>query len=374
MVNYSEKRKGNLPHMKSSFSRKLLISTFLWIICIFFVDELEKILLFSVFLLIPIILSLVPTLKRDESNSSYHALLLKSHPYVAITMGTALLLPNENIVSGIFSIPWAVYSLTLFVYGIRRFIERGWYIMEENAIDTSFLYALLGGIILCMYCFTSDKIMTSHLLMTSIHFHFTAILSTFFIGLVGRVLPFDRKIRHAYRWAVRGFMISPLLIGIGIFTNPWLQNIGTWVYTVCIIIYSYFVFFHMETKNAITKLCIQLSAIVLVLTTVLSVIQGIFELQEHIWISEKSWIWFHEIPIAIGFLIGMFGWYFRKPIEKNNLYQLPQININGDTYIGKDFLQRYGYEDPKISHAGIMYNLDKFARSDFIPNLLHPKV
>jgi hypothetical protein len=360
--------------MKTSFSRNLLISTFLWIICILLVDGLEKVLLISIFLFIPILLSLIPTIKRDESSSSYHALLLNSHLYVAVTIGIALLFSTGNILSGILSIPWAVFTLGFFVYGIRRFMERGGYIIEENAIDTSFLYVLLGGITLSIYCFTSDKIINHHLLVTTIHFHFTAVLSTLFVGLVGRVIPFDQKIGHSYRWTVRGIIISPLIIGIGILTEPWVQNAGLWIYTICIMMYSYFVFLHIEKKNTITSLCIQLSAVVMVITTVLSVIQGIFQLQRLAWIHVEQWIWYHEIPLAIGFVLGIFGWYFLKPTEKNNIYQLPQININGDMYIGKDFLQRNGYEDPKVSHAGIMYNLDQFARADFIPNLLHPKV
>ncbi|MXQ55679.1 YndJ family transporter [Shimazuella alba] len=229
--------------MKTSFSRNLWISTFLWIICILLVDGLEKILLISIFLFIPILLSLIPTIKRDERSSRYHALLLNSHLYVTVTIGITLLFSAGSILSGILSIPWAVYTLGLFVYGIRRFIERGWYIIEENAIDTSFLYILLGGVSLSVYCFTSDKIISHHLLMTTIHFYFTAVLSTLFVGLAGRAIPIDRKIGHSYRWTVRGIIISPLIIGIGILTDPWVQKAGLWIYTICIIMYSYFVFY-----------------------------------------------------------------------------------------------------------------------------------
>ncbi|WP_028777991.1 YndJ family transporter [Shimazuella kribbensis] len=276
--------------MKTSFFGNILISTFLWVIFVLLVDGLERVLLVSIFFLIPILLSLTPTIKRDENSSSYHAFLLKSHLYLAVTIGTALLFSKGSIISGLLSILWAVFTLALFVYGVRRFLERGWYIIEENAIDTSFLYAHLGGITLSLYCFTSDKMISHHLFMAAIHFHFTAIVSTVFIGFVGRLLPLDQKIGHVYRWVVRGTMLSPLIIGIGILTGPWIQNVGLWIYTICISIYSYFVFLHVEKKNTITSICIQLSTIVMSITTVLSTIQGIFQLQGHTWINSEQWI------------------------------------------------------------------------------------
>ncbi|WP_028776003.1 YndJ family transporter [Shimazuella kribbensis] len=360
--------------MKNTFSKNLVISTFLWIVCIFFVNGFEKVLLIPVFLLIPVLISLIPTIKRNGNHSNYHRLLLTYHPYIAVTIGIALSF-STNMASGMLSILWTIYTLALFLYGVRRFMERGGYVLEENAVDTSFLHALFGGITLSVYCFTEDKVTDHILLTTTLYLFFTAILSNLFIGLLGRVLPLDRRIGTGYRWTVKGIMISTLVVGIGMLTtNSWAQNIGLWIYTLCMITYCLFVFFHMEKKNFITNLCIRLSALTLVATSILAIINGVFQLQGYTWINPEQWLWYHEIPIAVGFTLGIFGWYYRKPIEKNNLYQLPQTNINGESYIGNDFLQRNGYEDQIVSHAGIVSNLEKFKRSDLIIDLLHPKV
>jgi hypothetical protein len=374
VINYSEKRKGKFDIMKNTFSKNLVISTVLWIVFILLVDRLEKVLLIPIFLMIPVLISLVPTIKRNGNHSNYHGFLLAYHPYIAVTLGIALLL-SANILSGILSILWAIYTLALFLYGIRRFMERGGYMFEENAVDTSFLYALLGGITLSIYCFTVDKVTDHILLTTTLHLFFTAIFSNLFIGLAGRILPIDRRIGTIYRWSVQGIIISPLVVGIGMLTaNPWIENIGLWIYTLCMISYCFFAFFHIEKKNFLTSLCIQLSAIILVATSIVSIINGIYQLQGYTWINAGQWTWYHEIPIAVGFILGIFGWYYRKPIEKNNLYQLPQTNINGESFIGNDFLQRNGYEEKIISHAGIVSNLEKFRRNDLIIDLLHPKV
>lgn len=361
--------------MKNHLLKNLLISVFLLILFITMSSNIEKVLLFSIFLLIPIALSIVPTIKRNGDSSKYHALLLKYHLYFAVTVGISLLFPTGSILSKIFSLPWAIYAFVLFGYGIRRFMERGVYLIEENAVDISFLYAFIGGITLSAYCFSADPVISNQYLMVTIHFHFTATLSTFFIGWTGRTIPLNKKLSFSFRWTVIGMILSPLLVGIGLLTtNLWTQNIGLWIYALCMIGYCLFVLLRMEKKNFITRFCIQLSAILLVASSVISVIYGIFQLQGHIWITAEHWKWYHEIPIAFGFLLGAFGWYYHKPIEKNNLYQLPQTNINGESFIGNDFLQRNGYQDKIASHAGIVTNLEKFRRNDLNIDLLHPKV
>jgi hypothetical protein len=155
--------------------------------------------------------------------------------------------------------------------------------------------------------------------------------------------------------------------------NLWTQNIGLWIYTLCMIGYSYFVFY-IEKKNFITSLCIQVSAILLVITSIMSIINGIFQLQGHTWLSTSQWLWFYELPTALGFLAGIFGWYYRKPFERRNLYQLPQTNINGKAFIGKNFLQENGYKEEIASHAGIVTKMEKYRRNDLIIDLLHPKI
>nr|WP_240874273.1 YndJ family transporter [Shimazuella soli] len=339
------------------------------------VSGFGRFLFFSIFLFIPASLALVPTIKRMSGESSrYHTLLSKYHLYFAIIMGAALLFPIGSAFCEILSIVWLIYSFALFGYGIRRLVERGYYVMEENAVDTSFLYAFIGGITLTMYCFSSHPSITYLYQAATFHFQFTAVLSTLFIGWTGRILLIDKKLCLLYRGAVIGLIVSPLLIGIGMLSNSWLQNIGLWIYTLCMIAYGYFILFHTEKKNFIATLCIQLSAIILIATSILSVINGIYQLQGLTWIRTNSWVYYYQIPIVFGFALGLIGWYYRKPLERRNLYQLPQININGTWFIGKNFLKENGYEEEIVSHAGILTKLERYRRSDLMIDQLHPKV
>lgn len=360
--------------MKNISTRRLIILFLFWALCIFVEFHLESLLLFWLFLLVPVALSLVPTIKRSGYSSNYHAFLQNYHFYFAASIGIALLFPQGSMVSGILSIPWAIYSFALFGYGIRRFMERGWYRIEENAIDISFLFLFLSGIALCIYSFSTESLFASHFLNVAIYFALAA-FPTMFIGWLGRPLPIEQKVKRTYRWSVGGMMVSPLIIGIGtLLTNVWAQNIGLWIYTLCTIFYCFYVFTHMEKRSSLARILIPISASIFVVTTVLSVVYGVFQLQGYIWIKPEEWLWYQEIPIAVGVLLGMIGWYRYQPIEKNGLYQMPQTSIIGGSYIGKDFLQQNGYEAEIVSHAGIIMDMKKFKRNDLIIELLHPKV
>jgi hypothetical protein len=343
-------------------------------------DGLERLLLVSIFLAIPLLLFLVPTIKRDGNNSQHHAFLMGYHPYVAFTMGMAFVFPSGSIISGILSIPWAIYLLALAGYGIRRLLERGWCVLEENAIDIGMIYSSIGGIVLSVYCFggnilgyQEDKI----LLLTASHFHFAAIFSPLFIGLVGRLICISHKFGNLYRWTTIGLMASPFLVAVGIYTYSIVETIAVFLYATCLFMYSYFVLIHISKKaeRLLIRLCLQVSSVVIILTILLSVTFSISTLLGQNWLTIEQMTIYHGATNAIGFvMLGLIGWMYLKPMENAILYSLPHTNINGDNIIGKDFLDKKELIDPKQHHAGLVDNLEKFARNDFFPAQIHPKI
>jgi hypothetical protein len=369
----------NLKDMNNSFTKNLLISTLLWIIFAVLTDDwLEKLLLFAIFLAIPLLLFLVPTNKRYGIGSRYHTLLLKYHPYMAATIGLAFVFPTGWI-SGTLSIIWAFYLLALSGYGVRRIMERGWYILEENAIDVGFLYAILGGIWLSIYCFIGGfaPYPRQIVLLTAIHFHYAAIFAPVFMGLVGRMLAVDQKTGTLYRWSTYGMMISPLLVAIGISVGHWLETLAVLLFAACLFIYSYFVLVYIskQVKNAIIRIGLQISAVIIVLTILLSIIYSFGLLFGTNWLTIDQMLGFHGVSNALGFVIlGLLCWLCLNPKENTILYGLPNIQISGDKKIGKDFFVRNGLVSQSQRHVGLIDNIEKFTRIDFLPKEIHPKI
>jgi hypothetical protein len=365
--------------MNNSFARNLLISTILGIVFIVLADGLERLLLISIFLAIPLLLFLVPTIKRDGSDSRYHDFLMGYHPYVACTIGLAFVFPSGGLISGVLSIPWAIYLLAFAGYGIRRLLERGWNVLEENAIDIGLIYSSIGGVSLSVYCFGGSLLnyRGEILLLTASHFHFAAIFSPLFIGLVGRKLCPGSKLGNLYRWTTVGLIASPLLVAIGIYTNHIVETIAVLLYSVCLFIYSYYVLVHISNKanRFIIRLSLQASAVIVSSTILLSIVFSISTLLGDQWLIIDQMKVYHGASNAVGFvLLGLLGWVYLKPMENAILYGLPHTDINGDKKIGKDFLKRKKLTKSTQQHAGLVDNLEKFARSDFFPSQVHPKI
>jgi hypothetical protein len=356
--------------MKNSFRKHLVIPILLWILFVAMVSDVKKgTFLLVVIVFIPMSLLLVPTIKRSGESSVYHGLLLKVHPIFAIAIGLACVFPEGRMVSGICSLVWLLYAVVLFGYGVRRFLERGWYRVEECAVDISFLYALIGGIVFTLYCFDPHTVV-----IEKANYFYVAMLVPLFTGWLGRELPFYRKVSSLYRWIVSGLIVSPLIMGIGMLSNVWVESVGWLLYTVSLFGYCYYAFSPMENVKTVTKYSVCISSVLLFATAIIAIIDCVFRLQAYIWMDSTEWLLFYTIPLSIGLILGLFGWYYQNPIEKNGLYQLPQTNINGGWYIGKDFLQENGYEAKVASHAGIIQDLKRLKRSDLLLDQLHPKV
>lgn len=365
--------------MNNSIARNLLISTILWVVFVVLADGVERLLLISIFLAIPLLLFLVPAVKRDGSNSRYHDFLIGYHPYVACTMGLSFVFPAGGAISGILSVPWAIYLLALAGYGIRRLLERGWYVLEENAIDIGLIYSSIGGIALSVYCFGGSLLgyRDEILILTASHFHFAAIFSPLFIGLVGRELCPGSKLGKLYRYTAVGIMASPLFVAVGIYTNHIIETIAVLIFAVCLFIYSYFVLIHIGKKveRFIVRLALQASAVVVIITILLSITYSISTLIGENWLTIDQMETYHGAVNAIGFvLLGLLGWVYLKPIENTSLYGLPHTNINGGKKIGKDFLYKKKLANIKQQYAGLVDSLEKFARNDFFPLQIHPKI
>jgi hypothetical protein len=366
--------------MNHSFPRNFWISLLLWIVFTIFADGFEKPLLLSIFLLIPLLLFLVPIVKRDGTTSTYHSFLLGYHPYAACTIGIAFLFPTGELTTSILSIPWSIYLIAIAGYGIRRWFERGWYVLEESAIDMGLIYAPIGGIILNVYSFGGSffGIPPNQLLPLASLFHFSAIFAPAFIGFTGRLLCEGTKVRSLYRFTAIGLMISPLLLLIGYLTTTIVHLIVTTIYISCLIFYCYYLFVHISqsAKRKLARVCIQVSAISGFLAALSLLVFSISVPYELNLITNTTFGVVYGLTNIFGFIaLGTIGWIYLKPEENASLYGLPSLPIrSGTKTIDKDFLERNALVDTKQAHAGLVDNLEKFARTDFIPAQIHPKI
>lgn len=116
---------------------------------------------------------------KEESESKPGVLLgilMKAFPLAAFCATAAFIYHSALFASG-----WFLYTIILALYGFTRLLKRGTVPLHELMIDGAWMYLALGG--LWFWLYTADiQVMTFSpiiVLLTAIHFHYSAFLSRF---------------------------------------------------------------------------------------------------------------------------------------------------------------------------------------------------
>lgn len=141
---------------------------------------------------------------------------------------SVLLLQVITIHTGqmILSIIYLLFTLTVALSGLRRFLKRGFVNWAEISIDIGMMYLFMGGIWFFIHI---NGINTgfSHMLnwLTAIHFHYSAFILPVSIGLFGRI-----HTSKLYNILVPIILAAPMLVAVGITFWPLLEFISVIFY------------------------------------------------------------------------------------------------------------------------------------------------
>ncbi|MEH7802509.1 YndJ family transporter, partial [Bacillus pumilus] len=109
--------------------------------------------------------------------------LMKAFPLAALCATTAFIYHSAWFASG-----WLLYTILLALFGFCRLLKRGIFPLHELMIDGAWMYLALGG--LWFWLYTADiQVMTFSpiiVLLTAIHFHYSAFFIPLFYGFLGR--------------------------------------------------------------------------------------------------------------------------------------------------------------------------------------------
>ncbi|QDQ02723.1 hypothetical protein FOH38_20975 [Lysinibacillus fusiformis] len=132
---------------------------------------------------------------------------------------------------------YVLYTAFIALYGVRRFLQRGFTNIAEIAIDVGLIYLFVGG--LWFFAFIADiNTGFSSLItwLTAIHFHYSACLLAISIGLFGRL--------HKSKWysaVVVILLAGPILVALGITfsTSIEIVSVGLYIFAIyCLFILS----------------------------------------------------------------------------------------------------------------------------------------
>ncbi|MFV9833104.1 YndJ family protein [Bacillus stercoris] len=291
------------------------------------------------------------------------------HCYPAAAFFAVLALVTEI---GGFALIWWIYTVFIALYAILRLWETKIHRIEETSVLFGLIYLAGGGFWFFAYADHLQIMQFAPLiiLLTAVHFHYSAFLIPIFNGLLGRTI---RKHRMLYSWITWVILLSPLLIALGITYSKTLDVIAVGIYMAAIYLHGFLVFTAaFGTKTG--AFLIRLSSAVLMITIAFSMIYSFGVFRQEVTLTINQMIWIHGFVNAFGVILpALIGWRIEdpKPFDAGRIKTFS--HIFGKRKIGKDFLANIQAES-NVQYSGLVDDMGSLRSKDFSPEKLAPLI
>ncbi|MEC1542654.1 YndJ family protein [Bacillus subtilis] len=272
---------------------------------------------------------------------------------------------------GGFALIWWTYTIFIALYAILRLWETKIHRIEETSVLFGLIYLAGGGFWFFAYAAHLQIMQFGPLiiLLTAVHFHYSAFLIPIFNGLLGRTI---RKHRMLYSWITWVILLSPLLIALGITYSKTLDVIAVSIYMAAIYLHAFLVFTAaFRTK---TGFLIRLSSAVLMITIAFSMIYSFGVFRQEVTLTINQMIWIHGFVNAFGVILpALIGWRIEdpKPFDADSVKTFSRIY--GKRKIGKEYLANIQAEN-NARYSGLVDDMGSLRSKDFSPEKLAPLI
>ncbi|WP_144556927.1 YndJ family protein [Bacillus pumilus] len=290
--------------------------------------------------------------------------LMKAFPLAALCATAAFIYHSAWFASG-----WLLYTILLALFGFSRLLKRGIFSLHELMIDGAWMYLALGG--LWFWLYTADiQVMTFSpifVLLTAIHFHYSAFFIPLFYGLLGRQQAKEIALYKVAGWVI---LLSPMMIAVGISFSRLFDTFSVILYVVALYIYGILC---MKTRfrSTLAKGLVVLSSLVLMGTIVLSLFYSAGMLMRVTYISIEQMIWFHgSINAFFVVLPGLIGWLIEGPKDQFKQKNFPISKVHGR--FQKISFQEESKHNPE--KLGLVDSLDELNGTTFSVDRVSPVI
>ncbi|MGD6780228.1 YndJ family protein [Sutcliffiella horikoshii] len=249
---------------------------------------------------------------------------------------------------------YLVFTFFVALYGVKRFLKRGFTNWAEISIDIGLMYLFVGGLWFFAYIAGIDTGFSPLITwLTAIHFHYSAFLFPVSLGFYGRLQ--DSK---WYPYIVCSVLAGPMLVAIGITFWPLLEFISVLVYIFAI--YSLiFLAFRTRFASKLQAILIRLSYSALGITIIFSLLYAANSAFGSWFVSIDFMLLFHGFFNCVVFgLLGVLGWVMAPPPTNQVVWNFPVSQIRG---------KLKGTGEPR---PGLVENLSDFVDVKVIPETI----
>ncbi|UYO37141.1 YndJ family protein [Bacillus zhangzhouensis] len=204
-------------------------------------------------------------------------------------------------------------------------------------------------------------------LLTAIHFHYSAFFIPLFYGLLGRQREKETALYNAAGWVI---LLSPVMIAVGISFSRLFDTFSVMLYVIALYLYGIFC---MKTRFRLTvaKGLVVFSSCALMGTIVLSFLYSAGMLMRVTYISIDQMIWFHgSINAFFVILPGLIGWLIEGPKDQLKQKDFPISKVHGR--FGLISFQKERMDDQE--KLGLVDSLDDLNGTTFSADRVSPVI
>jgi YndJ-like protein len=190
-------------------------------------ELIHKIILFAVFVVVPLALSLVATPDRHGKHPLFYRSAVFAQPFGAFACMVSFLL-HPGLVAALLSSLWLAINVLTALFGISRFLQRGLHPIEESCIDAGMFYLPVAGVWLVVSRLNIQPFGFGAMiiLLTVVHFHFAGFAAPVIVGMTGRVLATRTHPQRLFNILVASIIGAMPLLAAGITFSPLLALVG----------------------------------------------------------------------------------------------------------------------------------------------------
>ncbi|WP_052345787.1 YndJ family protein [Paucisalibacillus sp. EB02] len=268
-----------------------------------------------------------------------HGKLERLLPYCSLIASTAVfVIPyiQGQFATISLALIYLLFTCIVALFGVKRFLNRGFFLFEEILIDLGLIYLSVGGIWFFAFHSKIDTGFSSMITwLTSVHFHYSGFLFLIFFGFLGRML----KVGKWYLLTGFIIIISPWMVALGITFSVLLEVVSVILYIVGI--YScIFLSIKAPIINKVQRAFIIISFGSLGVTILFSLAYAFGNYSNLYTIGIDDMIATHGVLNTILFaFIGLIGWIIGMPTSKEMKPNFPISKIRGKMEVGEKVLQ-----------------------------------
>jgi hypothetical protein len=338
----------------------------------------ELVVVFAATVIVPLGLSAAAQRDRTGKQDRFERAVMRIFPLAGLSLLAAMHW-HGTAIAFVVGCVYVGACVMVALVGARRFARRSRLRLEEIAIDLGMVYLVVGGA--WTFAYVNELAVMGfaglQCLLTAAHFHYAGFGACVVAGSIGRAIPARGPIRLLYVPATVGMMSGIALLAAGIAAWHPLERVAAWVVACSLVSLGLVLLFRASRSGRmLARFALALAGLSTLCSGALAAWFSATGFAMLGYEALKTMIALHGLVNALGFVgLGLLGLRLLRAESRAAPGAIPFSRLSGGLRtIGPTFFARNGIEDDERTVAGLLDDLDEYARDGFDAKAIDPAV